>query len=150
MQENPPTQPLPERNPRTHAAHRRDVLYQITLPFLIMLLVLILLMAAVIWSSVQGSAEISRWADVSLIWLVAPNLIIAFLQLILLAAATYGVIRLIEALPPYFRIAQDFMLLVKARTRQAANKVTEPLLKAEETVAYLKAWRNQFKIRKDH
>lgn len=149
MQDPTVPKPLPERNPRIHAAHRRDVLYQITIPFLILLLILVLLMAGVVWASVQGSDEVSRWADVSIIWLIAPKIFTLLFQLILLGGITYGVIYLIGVLPPYFRIAQDFMLLVKTRTRRIANQVTEPFLKLEETIAYLEAWRNQFRLRKD-
>jgi uncharacterized protein HemY len=145
----PPPPPLPERNPRTHAAHRRDVLYQITIPLLGMLFILVLLIAAVVWAGVSSSDEVSRWADVSTMWLIAPKLLMLLIQLIMLVAITYGVSRLIAILPPYFRIAQDFMLLVKTRTRRAANQVTEPFLKMEEKMAYLNAWRNKFKKRKD-
>lgn len=147
----PPThRPLPKRNPRTHAAHRREVFYQITIPLLFLLLILVLLMAGVIWAGVQGSAEVSRWADVSAIWLITPKIIGAFIQLILLTAITYGFIRLIAVLPPYFRIAQDFMLQVQTYARRFSNQVAEPFLKFEAMVAYLNAWRSKIFKRKEH
>jgi hypothetical protein len=113
-----------------------------------MLLVLALLVAGVVWAGVQGSAAVSRWADVSAMWLIAPKLLVGLLQLALVLALTIGIARLIAVLPPYFRIAQDFMLEVQARTRRLSDQVTEPFLKLEEFSAYLKAWRAQIYKRK--
>lgn len=46
---------LPERNPVTHAAHRREVFWQITFPFLIALIILLGLVAGVIFAGTTGA-----------------------------------------------------------------------------------------------
>ena len=65
---------LPERNPKTHAAHRKEVGWQITLPLIIGCLLLALLMTGVIWSAAGANPELRRWADISLVWTLLPAL----------------------------------------------------------------------------
>ena len=96
------------RNPKTHAKHRREVLWQITIPLLVVLLLLLGLVGLVIWSSVQADPEVSRWANVSLVWLVVPVIILSFIFLLLLSAITFGVIKLIQVLPGYARLADRY------------------------------------------
>ena len=54
---------LPERNPKTHAAHRRDVLRQITLPLVIGSLLLVAVMALVIIAAAGANGEVRRWVN---------------------------------------------------------------------------------------
>ncbi|MEW5867851.1 MAG: hypothetical protein AB1894_01135 [Chloroflexota bacterium] len=118
--------PLPERNPITHAKHKHEVLWQITVPLGVGVLVLVGLAIAMGFGSAE---QHSRWADISLIWLISPMLIVALLFLVILAGLTYGLIVLIQILPPYARQVQDFFVLLSIQVGKLGDKLVDPVLR---------------------
>ena len=127
--ENKPKFVLPERNPVTHAAHRREVFWQITFPLILALLILLGLAGFVIYAGFQGSANVSRWADVSLIWLLMPAVFVTLVVLIILTGVVYLVSKLLGVLPGYARLVQNFFYLAQVRIKSIADKAVEPVLK---------------------
>jgi hypothetical protein len=124
---------LPERNPQTHAAHRKDVGWQITLPLVIGCLVLVLAIAGVIWAAASSNPQVSRLADISLIWLILPALFFALLGLGVMIGITYLVSKLLGVLPGYARLVQDTFTNIYAKALKANNALVAPALK-------LKSW----------
>jgi xanthine/uracil permease len=124
---------LPERNPQTHAAHRRDVLRQITLPLVIGSLLLVAGMALVIIAAAGASGEVRRWADISLVWLILPALFFSLLILGLLTGITYLVSKLLGVLPGYARLVQDGYTTLTGKVMRLSDALVLPLLK-------LKGW----------
>lgn len=127
--ENKPKFQVPERNPATHAIHRREVFWQITFPLIIALLLIMGLVGVVIFAGFQGLGEVSRWADVSLIWLLLPALVVVLVMLLMLSGVVYLITRLLAILPGYARLAQDFFYLVQVRVKSISDKLVEPILK---------------------
>ncbi len=125
--QNRPTQL--ERNPKTHAAHRRDVFWQITLPLLTGILLILATVGAIIFSALQPVTDVERWAGVSLMWLILPALFFAFLFLALLAALVYGISYLLHLIPPYALVVQLFFERVKDRVSRFLNVSVEPILR---------------------
>ncbi len=132
MNEKPPVV-LPERNPKTHAAHRKEVWWQITLPLVIGCLVLVLAIAGVIWAAAGSRPQVTRWADISLIWLILPALFFALLGLGVLVGITYLVSKLLGVLPGYARVVQNAIASVQQKALKANNVLVAPALK-------LKSW----------
>ena len=127
---------LPERNPATHQSHRRQVFWQITAPFVVGILIILTL---AVLSALSGDASISRWADISLIWLIIPSMLAALVILVLLAGVTYGVIWLIGTIPRYSRQAQDILVTIESKVKQVSDAVVEPVLRVESFKASLHA-----------
>ena len=73
----------PERNPKTHATHRREVFWQITLPLIIGILLMVAAIVAIILSATQPVTDLERWAGVSLIWMILPSLFFALIILVI-------------------------------------------------------------------
>jgi ABC-type sugar transport system permease subunit len=119
------------RNPQTAAQHRRESFWQIIFPLLIAVLVIIALLVGVIFSATQPASEVGRWADVSLIWLIAPALVFVFLFLVILAGLVYAVSLLLGKLPHYAAIAQYYMQLVASKAHHYSNLAAEPIVKTE-------------------
>jgi len=126
---------LPERNPVTHAAHRREVWWQITLPLLIGGLLLLAALVGVIVAAVGANEGVSRWADISLIWLLLPVLPLALLILIVTAAITYGVTALLGIFPGYARLVQDYFLLFEGKVKALNERIVAPVLKVHAWLA---------------
>jgi hypothetical protein len=127
--ENKPKFVLPERNPVTHAAHRREVFWQITFPLILTLLILLGLAAFVIYTGFQGAGSVSRWADISLIWLLLPAVVVTLVVLLILIGLVYLISKLLGVFPGYARLVQNYFHLAQVRTRSIADKVVEPVLK---------------------
>jgi uncharacterized BrkB/YihY/UPF0761 family membrane protein len=127
---------LPERNPVTHRAHRREVLLQITIPFGISL---VIILVASVLVSLGPDDSVSRWGDTSLIWLIIPQLLVCLLFLILMGALAFGVIWLVRILPRYTRQLQDLFNRIGLQTRKITDTIVEPVLRIQSFRAKLKA-----------
>jgi hypothetical protein len=127
--ENKPSFQLPERNPSTYAVHRREVFWQITFPLAIALLLILCMVTGVILAGVKGLGDISRWADISLIWLLIPLIVLTLISFFAVTGFIYLITRLLGVLPGYARLGQDYVRLFQVRSKQIANQVVEPFLK---------------------
>lgn len=122
--------PLP-RNPITHLRHRREVFWQITFPFVVVTLILLVLAFLAAGLSPERA---SRWADISLIWLIIPALLFSLLTMVFLGAGVYLITQLMRVLPFYFYRGHNWFLLVNLRVGRIGDKLTEPFLR-------LSAWK---------
>ena len=118
-----------DRNPLTHAKHKREVFWQILLPMMIGVL-LVLVVAFVIIFGAQSSSDLSRWADVSTIWLILPSLFITLIFLIILSAFVYLITLLLRLTPRYALIVQLYFEIGKYKVHYYSNRITEPIIKA--------------------
>lgn len=132
MNNKPPVVP-PARNPQTHAAHRKEVWWQITLPLIIGCLLLALAIAGVIWTAAGSGDQISRWADTSLICLTPLPLFFGLLGLGVLVGITILVSKLLGALPSFAWRVHLFFALLQQKTLKISNALVAPSLK-------LKGW----------
>lgn len=107
--------------------HRRDTLWQIALP---MVFVLVLILAAavgvVLLAGGQGG-QFQTIADISVIWLVLPNLIIAILYIALLGLSIFGLHKLLRRLPGWASRLQRLLAMVSFRIERLADKSAEPI-----------------------
>jgi hypothetical protein len=118
-----------ERNPKTHAEHRRQVFWQITLPLVMGILLVLTAMAAIIFSATQPVTDVGRWAGVSLMWLILPSLIFALIILVLLIGLVVLISYLLRLIPRYALIAQLYIEAGKNKVSQLLNLSIEPLLR---------------------
>jgi hypothetical protein len=140
MQNNRQPPPLPERNPVTHKTHGRQVLWQITLP---LVLGVVVVLALAVLAGLAGEAEASLWADISVIFLLIPTMLVALLFLLLVAGLIYVLLRLLKILPRYGLIAQNFVYKVEHRARSGANLAAEPILRYHSFVAAVRTLINR-------
>jgi hypothetical protein len=129
-----------ERNPVTKVIHQHQVLWQITLPLVILAVIFLALIVVV---SLSGAGYQSRWADISLIWCLCPNLIVLLLCVGLLGGMVYGLFRLQRVLPGKMYSLQKFSLKVRDGVQKASDVAVEPVLKVHSSRASQKAlWKN--------
>ena len=121
------------RNPHTQAQIRRDTIWQIALPLGLAVVVVLVLMVLVI--APGGAAVRAPWADVSLMLLIIPTAFAGLLVLALLAGVNYGIWFGLGKLPPYFKLAQDYVALAGDRVQAAAKKVSDVILSTRSFVA---------------
>jgi hypothetical protein len=134
-----PQLPLP-RNPLTHQRHRREVFWQITLP--IGAIGIILLVFGILAYPGLTTNEASMWADISLIWLIIPLMLVTLLALTLLSGSVYLTIRLIQILPGQFYRLQRGLLVVAGYIKNLDDKIVQPFLGVQSFSASTRAlWR---------
>jgi len=133
--DTPKRSPYPERNPKTHAEHKREVFWQITLPLVIGILLLLAGVAAIIFSATQPVTDLGRWADVSLMWMILPSLFFALIMLIILIGLVYAISQLLKVVPRYARIIQLFFEQGKGKVSRLTDLVTNPILRLHSILA---------------
>jgi hypothetical protein len=119
----------PERNPKTHLEHKREVFWQITVPLLFGILLILVAVGAIIFFTIQPVTDVERWADVSLIWIILPSLIFALIFLVVLGGLIFAVSFLLRLIPRYALIIQLYFEQVKSKVSQVLNLSTEPILR---------------------
>ena len=116
--------------------HKRQVVWQIIVPFL---LVTLILLAAGVWLVTGATAHTRAWADVSIIWIVAPLLLLALAALALLVLLIVGMAKLLQATPRFTSRAQQVADQIAAGTRKAADGAIKPFVWIEQAGAAIKS-----------
>jgi uncharacterized BrkB/YihY/UPF0761 family membrane protein len=122
---------VPERNPLTHAKHKREVFWQIMLPMLIGVLLVLTVAFLIIFTGPQSSSDLSRWADVSTIWLILPSLFITLIFLIILSSFVYLITVVLRITPRYALIVQLYFEIAKHKVSYYSNRITQPIIKTK-------------------
>jgi hypothetical protein len=128
-------EPRPLNSP-TVQLHKRQFAWQILVPFLVMTA---LIGAAAVLVTTGGASGTRTWADVSIIWILAPLLIFALLFVIVLGLLIYGIAKLTQVTPRYTSKAQHFFTRLSAGTRKIADGATKPIVWFNQAGAVLKS-----------
>lgn len=127
---------IPQRNPITYAAHRRQIFWQIYFPLTIFILVIVGLALLAIFADEQGK---SLWADISIIYLSAFMMLFALILSIVIITLVYFLHQGLRLLPYQTIKAQAFFFRVNMMTRDATNKSVEPFIRVGSYMAGMKA-----------
>jgi hypothetical protein len=121
------------RNPVTRAKIRRDTWLQMVAPLILAVVVMVVLLVLVI---LPGGASVrSPLADVALTFMLVPVLIGGLLVTALLGGLIYALALGILRLPPYFKIAQDYVALAAGKIQAGVKKSSDGVLSARAGVA---------------
>ena len=126
---------LPEPNPVTKARHRHEMIWQVFLPIgvgavLVLLLMILTISGTNLW--------VSKGADVALIWLISPQLVVAVIVLVINIAFIYGLVKLFQVLPSYSRLILNYFLAAGVYVSQFSNKTVEPILRIRSISASIR------------
>lgn len=136
---------MPDKNPVNPPSirqHKQDLLWQIFVPFFFMV-VLIIAGAVLVFT---GEAHHTRlWADISIIWLFIPAILMALLTLVVLAGLIYILAKLQNILPKYTSRVQATADLISKTIGRIVDGITKPVLWGHQAGA---AFRSLFRIRK--
>ncbi len=120
--------PVPIANPKTRRAHRGEVFWQILLPLFAGVLgggfLIYLLLAG-------GSGSIERGAQIAIILLALPTLLLGFALLALLLVLNGGIVKLLSWLPSQAARAQRAVETVNAGTQRTASTIMRAFMKVD-------------------
>ena len=115
--------------------HKRQHFWQILMPILVVI-VLILVAGGFVIGTEVGQTRL--WADVATIWLVAPLMLFALLCMTVLGGMIYAVARLTQIMPRYTLQAQNIALRLMAGVKRGADVAVKPVVWLEQVRAALK------------
>jgi hypothetical protein len=127
----------------TVRTHKRQFIWQILLPMILVVLLGLTAGGFVIAGSLAGAGQLRVWADVSTIWLIAPMMVFALLFAVVLGALIYGIARLLKVTPRYTGKAQFYVALAAAGTRKVADGATKPVVWIRQLEATIKSFFNK-------
>jgi hypothetical protein len=130
MDEQPPV------DSPTLRAHKRQRVWQILIPFLLMA---VFILAGAVLIVLGGKSQARLWADVSLIWLLAPMLILALVLAIVLGFVIYGLARLKRATPRLTGRAQELADIGANGFRRVADGATKPFVWSKQAGAAIQS-----------
>lgn len=130
-----PYLPQPQPTP-SYQKHRRQFAWQILIPMLVFAL---LALGAAGFLSLSGVAGTRHLADVAVIWLALPLLVIGLAGILVLGGLVYLLARLLGIAPEYTGKAHKIIRQVAARISLLADKAVIPVVKINEVLAALQA-----------
>jgi hypothetical protein len=127
---------VPQRNPITYAAHRRQITWQIFIPLGLFILIIIGLAVVAVIADAAGK---SLWADISIIYLSFFLMLSAMVILVITTATVYLLYKGLEIIPYKTPQAQAFFFRTERKARAIANQSVEPFLRLSSLKASVQA-----------
>jgi hypothetical protein len=134
-----PYQEKQDINQTTYKKHQNEVLWQITLPFILGVILLLAAGVLVVLTGIQGTGPVGLWADISLIWLLLPTILFTIIFLALMSALLYGLVRLINKLPVFTKKAHNLFWTIEDKVKKASDAAARPVIKVAGLRAGLRA-----------
>lgn len=131
-----PKKSLPDPNPVTQTAHRREFLRQVTLPFILFLILSIALALVLAYNNI-GSVE--RWAEIATIFLIMFWMLLGLIGLALLVMLVFLVTQVLRLMPPYTRMAQEGIESIKTSVTKGADLTAKPFIQIQGFLAMVGA-----------
>ncbi|PWH13937.1 MAG: hypothetical protein DDG60_09510 [Anaerolineae bacterium] len=123
-----PNAPLPRPTHPSYRKHQREFTRQIILPILLVTLLGLGFAGIAIYGAVVNHAGVSLWADIALIWLILPTMVIALIILVLTIGVVYALAKLLGIAPRYTGLVQLYALWLNAEIVRWTEKIVQPVL----------------------
>jgi hypothetical protein len=132
MERNQALPPEKQRNPITQEAHRRQTFWQIYFP---LILFGVLVICAIVLAILLDDAGASKWADVSLIYILSLIMVVMLLTMIMLVVTVIYTSKLLKSTPYFFFVIQRYVYILELRVKQASSRAVEPFLRLNSMIA---------------
>lgn len=110
------------------AQHRRQMRWQIWAPLIASIVVFFGLVILTIIGAVGGSSQVSRWANLSSVWVIAPVLLAGLIFLAIFVLCIYGMSKLLKRVPGWMVRLQMGIEQVALFARRAADAAAQPVM----------------------
>jgi hypothetical protein len=99
----------------------------------------VLILVAAVFTGRSNTGQVRLWADISIIWLLIPLMLLGVFVFILLAGLIYLLSRLLKATPKHASRIQKFFWQVNQEARRATNLIIKPVMMLKRVAALLKS-----------
>jgi hypothetical protein len=132
---------VPQRNPITYAAHKRQIIWQIYVPLGIFILLIIVLAVIAVLADAKGK---SLWADISIIYLSVFLMLVALLILAITITSAYMLYQGLNLIPYKTLQAQALFFRLERKVRTISNQSAEPFMRLSSLKASVLAFFRAF------
>lgn len=119
---------LPQPVHESYLKHRRDRTWKILFPVILSAVLCVGLIVLINIATFVGGGDVGRWAAISTMWIAIPTIIGMLVVFALLAGIIYLLAKLLNILPPYTAMVQDFFYKVESYARRAADAAAKPII----------------------
>lgn len=98
------------------------------MPVLLSALILVAIVVLVSISTFNQGGDVGRWAAISTMWISVFIFLGGLITFAVLAGLIYGMARLLNALPYYTGIAQDYIYIARGYIIRGADMAAKPIL----------------------
>lgn len=110
--------------------HHRNKVWQILFPisFGVLLIITAGIFVILTAAGISPGASVSQWADISSIWLILPVIMFVFFGTLVQAVLIFLMSKLLNILPFYTNLVQQYAGLITARINLATRKLLNPIV----------------------
>jgi hypothetical protein len=136
------TSPIAPKTVIPSVRHRQQMIWQVWVPLAASLILALALVILTVLGAAAGSAQVERWANISAVIVIIPQLIIGVVIFAVVGVSAFAIYWLLKRMPGWLLQAQLFMLQVALTTRRVADAATKPVFGANTFSARTRAlWR---------
>jgi hypothetical protein len=131
---------LPHPEHYSYMRHRKQRTTQIILPVVVAALLAFGMLSLLIVIATNGGGDVSRWAEISTIWLTIPVIVAGLIFLVILVALIYLMVLVMSYLPRYTGLAQDYVYLAQIYISRWADMAAKPIIALGGTFENIKTF----------
>jgi hypothetical protein len=125
------------------AAHQKQMRLQVWLPLGICLLLVLFVAFIAFAGTIKGTFETARWANISAIFLMIPNIITSLIWAAILILAVRGLYLLSKLLPGWLFEVQALFAQIAAIIHIIADRIVTPVMSVNSFTAGLNAFKKK-------
>ena len=123
-------------NPKTKAAHKKDLIIQILIPFILLFIAII---SMVIWLAVNKIGTSYIWADIVVILTSVPIMVVNMIFIIVIIGIVFLTVIINREIPPITYKTQLAIFKIKSQVERGADVSAMPLIQIKSYLATIDA-----------
>ena len=131
---------LPHPEHYSYIQHRKQRMTQIILPVALSAVLVIGMILLISVVTFKYGGDVSRWAEISTIWLTIPIIVAGLIFLAILMGLIYLLVRILGVLPYYTSLAQDYIYIAQIYIVRGADMAVKPIIALGGTLEKIKAF----------
>ena len=126
---------LPQPVHESYLKHRKDLLWKIIFPVVLSSVLCLGSIVLINIATFRDSGDVARWAAISTMWIAIPTIIGMLIVLAVLAGIIYLLARLLNIMPPYTGMVQDFFYKIESYAKRGADAVANQVISINSVAA---------------
>ena len=115
-------------------------MWQVILPIILTVVLCTALIVLINLATFRDGGDVGRWAAISTIWIVIPIMIGLLIVLGILGSLVYLMMRLLNIMPTYTGVAQDYVHKAAGYIKRGADSIVKPVFFLDGLGASIRAF----------
>jgi hypothetical protein len=119
---------LPKPVHESYRQHRKDFAWKILFPVILSSALCIGLIVLINIATFGWGGDVARWGAISTMWIAIPTMIGMLIVFAVLAGIIYLLARLLNIMPNYTAMAQDFVYKIEGHAKRGADAIANRVI----------------------